>query len=407
MKNLIKKARLSVIEIPVKALAIAVLIMLTSACASIRMEPGFSRDAAIESAILSQTVDAFPEIKLLELDQEIIDYLSAHIRLSDHTSQKIEKLQELLFNENYLNIQYVDSANYSAVETFRARQANCLSLVNLFIAMARHVGLDAQYQTVQIRPRWDLRGELLILSEHINATGRVNHGARYIVDFTPELSLQQRTASVVSDTRARALYFNNLGVEKLIVREYDEALAYLKNALWIDPELAIAWNNAGAVYNRLAMTELAEYSYQRSFDIDKSSSTSINNLAKFYYAQQDFEKADLYNQAIRRFNNKNPYYHFLLGNLAYSDGNFDRARRHYYAAIKRKDIEPDFYFAMSQAYQQLGMQDQAQQMLARAAYILELSDEAYRPSQEKLRIIQGNTIFRSSNAGFSIFPNGL
>jgi len=407
MKNLIRETRLSAVSSPAKGLTIAILVMLTSACASIRMEAGFSRDAAIESQILSQTADAFPEVNLLELDQEIKDYLAAHIRPSDHSSQKIETLRALLFNEEYLNIQYQDSANYSAIETFKARQANCLSLVNLFVAMARHVGLEAQYQTVHIRPRWDLRGELLVLSEHINATGRVTHSSRYIVDFTPELSLQQRTASVVSDSRARALYFNNLGVEKLIVREYDEALAYFKNALWIDPELAIGWNNIGAAFNRLAMSNLAEYSYQRSFNIDESSSTSINNLAKLYYARQDYEKADLYTQAIQRFNNRNPYYHFLLGNLAYSDGNFDRARRHYYAAIKRKEIEPDFYFAMSQTYQQLGMQDQAQQMLARAAYMLELSDEAYRPSQENLRIIQENTIFRSSNAGFSIFPNGL
>ena len=406
MKNLIRQRRLSAVALIAKGVGIAILIIFTSACAAIRMEAGFSRDAAIESEILSQTADAFPDVDLLELNQEIKDYLAANIHPLDHVSQKIKKLRELLFNEEYLNIQYEDSANYSAIETFKARQANCLSLVNLFIAMARHVGLDAQYQTVQIRPRWDLRGNLLVLSEHINATGRVTHSSRYIVDFTPELSLQQRTASVVSDSHARALYFNNLGVEKLIVREYDEALAYFKNALWIEPELAIAWNNAGAVYNRLALTELAEYSYQRSFNIDKSSSTSINNLAKLYYAQQDYEKADIYNQAIQRFNNKNPYYHFLLGNLAYSDGNFDRARRHYYAAIKRKEIEPDFYFAMSQTYQQLGMLDQAQQMLGRAAYMLELSDEAYRPSQEKLRIIQENTIFRSSNAGFSIFPNG-
>jgi tetratricopeptide (TPR) repeat protein len=406
MNRQISKLQISRVLATAKTL-IVVLIFLTSACTSIRMEQEFTKDAAIESLIINQTSDAFPEIDLLELDQEIKDYLAVHIRPTAQSWQKIEILRELLFDEQYLNIQYQDSANFSAIETFRARQANCLSLVNLFVAMARHVGVDARYQTVQIRPRWDLRGELLILSEHINATGRVTHSSHYIVDFTPELSLQQRTASIVSDARARALYFNNLGVEKLIVRDYDHALAYFRNALWIDPELAIAWNNAGAVFNRKGMTDLAEYSYQRSFNIDRSSSTSINNLARLYYAQQDYEKAEIYNKAIQRFNQKNPYYHFLLGNLAYSDGNFDRARRHYNAAIKRKDIEPDFYYALSQTYQQLGMLDQAQQMLARAAYMLELSDEAYRPSKDKLRIIQENTIFRASSAGFSIFTDAL
>ncbi len=138
----------------------------------------------------------------------------------------------------------------------------------------------------------------------------------------------------------------------------------------------------------MAETELAEYSYQRSFDIDQSSPTAINNLAKFYYAQEDFEKAAAYERAIRRFNNRNPYYHFMLGNVAYSEGSFDQALRHYTAALRRKELEPDFYYAMSQAYQALGEESQAEHMLNMAAYTLSISDQVYRPSQDKLRLLR-------------------
>ncbi len=389
-----------------KVLLLLVLSLTVSACSVIYVEPDFDRDESIEQSIINQTTDSFPEIDLLALDQEMIDYLTMHIDPQARNQTKVEKLRELLFNEEHLNIQYRDSANYSAIDTFRTREANCLSLVNLYVAMARHVGIDANYHTVQIRPRWDRRGELLVISEHINATGRLTQNTRYVVDFTPELSLQQLTAAVISDAAARALYFNNLGVEKLIQQSYDEAVVYFQNALWINPQLAIAWNNLGATFNRLGKKELAEYSYQRSFDIDNSNATAINNLAKFYFNHGDTEKAEIYTKAIQRFNNRNPYYHFLLGNVAYSEGSFDQARRHYRNAIRRKDAEPDFYLAMGLTYRQMGMENQAQEMLAMAVYMEQQADVIYQPSNEKLRVIDtSNSIFRRSSSGFTIQTN--
>src|SRR5690606_37483024 len=112
-------------------------------------------------------------------------------------------------------------ANLTASQTFAERRANCLSLVNLYIGMARHLGLNAQYQTIQIRPVWNRKGELLVLSEHINALGRLGPTNQYIVDFTPGVRLQQQTAKVITDQQATALYFNNLAVEHLIEGELE------------------------------------------------------------------------------------------------------------------------------------------------------------------------------------------
>ena len=75
--------------------------------------------------------------------------------------------------------------------------------MNLYIAMARYAGIDAAFQTVAVRPEWDKRGELLILSRHINASGSLGYKRKYIVDFTPEIQLQQLTAEIVSDLHAR------------------------------------------------------------------------------------------------------------------------------------------------------------------------------------------------------------
>jgi Flp pilus assembly protein TadD len=378
---------------------------LISSCSGIRMSEEFDRDDAIEQQILTQQEDLFPETDLLALTPEMQSYLAQHIPAGLGALDKLSILRSLLFEEQHLNIQYDDTANLTAAGVFAERRANCLSFVHLYIAMARHVGLEARFHTVRIRPRWDMRGELMVLSEHINATGRVGAGSRYIVDFTPELSFQQLTSSIVSDARARALYFNNLGVEQLIAQDSAAALAYFRNALWLDPTLAIAWNNIGAAFNREGQHELAEYSFKRAFDEDRSSTAPINNLARFYYAQQDEDRAQVYERAIRRSNNRNPYYHYLLGNLAYGEGEFDQARRHYSEAIRRNESEADFFLALGLTYMQLGREPQARQMLVRADALIAGADALYRPSHERVRVIPERTILRAGDPGFILYSN--
>ena len=133
-----------------------------------------------------------------------------------------------------------------------------------------------------VRPEWDKRGELLILSRHINASGSLGYKRKYIVDFTPEIQLQQLTAKPVSDLHARALFFNNLGAEALVSEDLEAAFEYFKNALFLKPDLAIAWNNIGAAFNRVGDSELAEYSYHMAFWHENDNATAVNNLAKHY-----------------------------------------------------------------------------------------------------------------------------
>ncbi len=86
------------------------------------------------------------------------------------------------------------------MRVFRAREGNCLLVMNLFVAMARHVGVDANFQTVRVRPSWDRRGDLLVISQHINATGRLGVQRRFVVDFTLKLlcSNSRQISSAIS-----------------------------------------------------------------------------------------------------------------------------------------------------------------------------------------------------------------
>jgi len=279
-------------------------------------------------------------------------------------------------------------------------------VMNLYVAMARYVGLDANFQTVAVQPAWDIRGGLLVLSQHINATGRFNVRRRYVVDFTPEIGLQKLTASIIDDQEARALYFNNLGVEALIKHDFDQALIYFKNALFLDIELSIVWNNIGATYNRLGNREFSEYSYQVAFQKDNTNATAINNLTKFYYDSGKVELARKYEQATKQFNNRNPYFHFARGNLAYNRNNLNAARISYRKAIRLDSLEPDFYSALAQVYSELGDVARAKRTAESAEKIIAQNADIYQPSSQKVRIIDSGTILRSSSPGLSIILDG-
>lgn len=381
---------------------VLVLASLLTGCSVVRLELPFSSDDSLEAQILTQREDAFPELDALALNQEIIAYLDTHVTDRSSDYRIVDRLQQLLFTENYLNLQYDDQRTRTAVQTFVDRRGNCLSVVSLYIAMARHLGVNAQYQTVRVRPSWDRRGEHLVLSQHINAIGRLDQNTQYVVDFTPEITLQQLTASRVSDAQGRALYFNNLGVEALIANELELAVAYFRNALWIDAGQSIVWNNLGSTYSRMGNRSLAAYAYRKSFSLDRTNATAINNLVKFHTAEGDLETAQRYARAIERFNESNPYFHYNLGNEAYAQGSFELARTHYERAIRHKDSEPDFYLALGKTWGMLGDVEQSAIQVARARLAVQNSNQLYLPSRDKVRVLDERSILRSSSAGFSV-----
>lgn len=372
-----------------------------SACQFAGLSPGFREDVELESRILGTNLQV-PDIDLLALDQSVIDYLDANIEPGLGGWALVERLQTLLFTPEFLDIQYDDRANFTASEAFEARRANCLSLVNLYIGMARHLGLDVRYQTVQIRPMWNRRGELLILSEHINALGRMGPSTQYIVDFTPEVRLQQQTAEVITDEQAKALYFNNLAVELLVEGQPQQALELFRVALALDASLAMAWNNIGSALGRLDQPQLAEYSFLKASLLDRSNASAVNNLARYYAEIGETAKSQRYRRAVQSYNNRNPYYHYMLGNLAFEEKSFEAAREHFKEAIRRNDLEPDFYLALGMTFRELGDEKAYDDLSMMSVAIRELGDQTYRASQNRLRRLESRSILRSTSAGLTI-----
>ena len=378
-------------------------LLLLAGCTVIDLDPDYVLDPALYAQVIDQASDNYPEIDPLFLDDEIKQWLHERMEIRGRGDEYlVSTLQDLLYGEEYLNIQYSDAKTHTAAEVFHAREGNCLSVMNLYIAMARYVGVDANFQTVEVQPSWDRRGDLLVVSQHINATGRLSARNYYVVDFTPEISLQSMTESIVSDAVARSLYFNNLGVEALVAGDTGQALAYIKNALFIDSSNSFAWNNLGTAYRRLGNEELAEFSYHFSFNLDNTNATAVNNLVKLFRAQGDEERARRYESVIDRFNRRNPHFQYARGKRAYEQGNFNTARLYFQRAIRLKPYEPSFHTGLAMAYVQLGELNLAQDAREEAQSVLAVNSEIYRPSDRRLRIFDQNSILNSSSPGLTI-----
>ena len=366
----------------------AVLVLMLTRCASIDLESEFLHDNELQARVLDRTSDAFADIDPLFLSDELKGQLDSFIGYVRDDRKRVELLQNFLYDEAHLGITYSAEKTHTAMELYNARSGNCLSAMNLYVAMARHLGIEARFQRVDVQPSWDKRGGLLVLSQHINATGRFDQTIRYVADFTPEIALQQLTSKVISDTQARALYFNNLGVEALVAHNYEVAIAYFKNALFLDPGNAIAWNNVGAAFNRVGDRVLAQYSYQSAFELDGTSATAIANLAKFYHAEGDTRRARAYELAIERFNAMNPYYHYAQGHVAYGEGDLGLARKAFERALELKEEEPDFYVALRRIYFEQGDLVAARKLSREAEELVLLNEEIYRPSDSRLRVLE-------------------
>ncbi len=363
----------------------------------------FEGDRVLLAIVMEQKVDRYPEVDPLQINQEIRVLVDKAVQDEDENEGRLRKLLLLLYGSDGLALRYAPEVTHTAIESFAARQGNCLSVMNLFVAMARYAGIEANFQTVKVRPNWDRRGNLVVLSQHINATGRFGPHRRYVSDFTPEVSLQQFTSTTLTDVQARSLYFTNIGVEALIEGNSEEALDFLKNALFLDPDSSVAWNNIGAIYSDLGNSELTEFSYKMSVLKDSNSMSAIGNLAKFYRKNGQLARAKQYDRAIERFNETNPYFFYSQGSAALSDDDFVLAEELFLKAVSLMRFEPVFYQALSRLYAAKGENERSTDMILIAKNITSQNSQVYEPSSNKMRIIDNSfSILRDSASGISI-----
>ncbi|WP_289152757.1 tetratricopeptide repeat protein [Porticoccus sp. W117] len=307
-----------------------------------------------------------PEEDILAVSDDMHDFLDNYVERHGNKAHRLRTLMNALHSNGLLNLEYTSNKTLTASDTFQQKAGNCLAFTNLFVALAREVGLKAIYQQVDVPPSWRRGGDFVVLNQHINVLVKNPHDPDYMVDFNlPDYSGNYDTEPV-SDKTAFAQYYSNRAVEHLESGEYREAFTYLKKALLTDSRQAAIWINLGALYSRQGHYDYAEAAYLYALKADSRDRTAHNNLSKLYLSQGRIELSKAHAGKARYYRDANPYYYFWLARQAYTDQKYKQSLEHLSKAITKKDDEHLFYYLKGLNHYQLGDKQQAKRDFAKA-----------------------------------------
>lgn len=285
----------------------------------------------------------------------------------------------------------------TAAETFATRRGNCMAFTNMFVAMARYLGIDARYQEVDVPPTWSMNGDSFLYSQHINVhidlkSGRYREVDFNIYDFDHELE-----SRIISDERARAHYFNNIGAEKMLAGETGSSFAYFRQSIREDGSYAPAWINMGILHRREQLPVHAEAAFLRALEIKPpeqkamSSMTldvgwmpsrtadtefiAMSNLANLYVEQGQAELAETYFDKVHAHRMKNPYYRYQMASLAFEEGDYGAAIEDLKYAVRRHKNEDEFYYLLSLSYLMEGDRKAAREWMKKAETVAQENSE--------------------------------
>ncbi len=284
---------------------------------------------------------------IVAITPEITNYFDQYFYVGVDKKQGARSLRNLLLNPAFLGIEYARSDNFTASEVFDFRSANCISFSNLYIALARHYGMEADYQLIERYPQWARDGNLIFMDIHVNASVKLGHSKRYLVDISqPDVTDQTQEkgkSTLIDDEVASALFYSNLSVRAFAKGDIAKAYKMIVWSLHLASDRAMFWSNLGPIYRANSQWKDAETVYLMALQLDPRSYSAMNNLAVLYREMGRRDDYENYLAKTLSLRQKNPYFYFYLAHVSKKEGDYLQAIKHLRKAIKLKDDAQEFY----------------------------------------------------------------
>jgi tetratricopeptide (TPR) repeat protein len=315
-----------------------------------------------------------------ELNDAVRKYLHDRLRPAPEERRKVAQIQELIFSQ--LRLQYSLLPTRNAVETYRSRQGNCLSFVNLFVGVGREQGLNPFYVEVEDLQKWDRREGLVVSQGHIVA-GLFIGGKLSTFDFLPYRPKSYRNFKQIDDLTAAAHYYNNLGAEALLAGNLEKATELTEIAAHIAPEFDKALNNLGVCYARKGLSDRALEVYQQGLAIDPENTLILSNVARLYQQQGKLAEARGLFAKIEGSNTTNPFFYLYESELSLAEGNNQKALDYATQALRLDSELPEVHLGFVKVYMASGDLEKARYHLGRALKL----DATHREALEFARLL--------------------
>jgi Tfp pilus assembly protein PilF len=247
-----------------------------------------------------------------------------------------------------------------AAATFEARTGNCLSLVILTSAFARHFRIPVHYQAVQGRDTWSRAGGIAFYSGHVNLRLGQRDGAaadaRSIAGLTVDyIGESNRYANhPVTERTLVAMYANNRAAEALLEGDLDAAYAWVRTAVASDPAYLAPVNTLAVVYLRRGLLDEAEHALQHALRLEPANANAMMNLVLTLVRDGRHNEAARWRRRLAALSPYPPFYFLDEGLAALQRGEVEQARDLLRRELERMPYNEEVHFAIARADLRLG-----------------------------------------------------
>lgn len=312
-----------------------------------------------------------PDVDIVGVTEEMRQFIADEVGSARVPTTKFRRMFRGLTQQGYFNGTYIADSTRTAAQTFKQKSGNCLSYTSLFIALAREAGMDASFQVVSVPSSWDADSGYLIRYTHVNVVLRgfaydTKYGSDFSVDFNDVLPDPDYPRRPISDVEATSLFYANVSVQNMRAGDMRPAFVYLKKAIELSPGNADHWINLGAFYAKQDSNDAAVASYNVALSLDRGHRGAISGLGRTHQQLGNLEEAELYNSQVRRYRERNPYFHFAIAQSEYEQGRYQAALAAINTAIDLKFRTGRFHFLKGLTEYKLGDLEKAQVSFDRA-----------------------------------------
>jgi tetratricopeptide (TPR) repeat protein len=288
---------------------------------------------------------------------------------------KVKQVIDFIFDD--LNLRYELAPTRDATETYRTQHGNCLSFVNLFVGLAREVGLNPFYVEVEDYQTWNHREGMVVSQGHI-VGGMYLEGELKTYDFLPYKPKAYRQFKPIDDLTAVAHFYNNLGAEALLAGDLPRAVQLLSVANQVAPRFEKSLNNLGVCRARGGDLEGALALYRKGLEVAPGNTMILTNMSRVYQQQGRSEEAMKLLAEVEDANTSNPFFFVYMGDMALSRGDNQKALDYMVKALRLDSEVPEVHVGLMKVYLAMGDVEKARHYLERALKLDATDREALR-----------------------------
>ncbi len=340
--------------------------LLVAGCAQRPLAPAAAPQLLNDSlfAAPAQRVD---KDAIFALSDPMLAYVKAEFGQLRAREDPRKSLLEAL-NKRSLKLSYDAGMTRNAAQAFEARAGNCLSLVLMTAAFAKHLKLPYSYMSVQADTLYSRSADLLLASGHVNLVlERLNHQSPFhpakhtelIVDFLPPGELRGQSSRSIAEGTIVAMYLNNRAAEHLAAGQLDEAYHWAREAVLQDDGFAAAINTLAVIYLRRQHLPQAETALRHLLSLEPDNIAAWNNLALLLQRSGRDAEAQIAQARLHDLQPVPPLHEFDLGRQALHAGDLQAARSHFARELRRQPFHPEVHFWAAVTLLRLGERDKA------------------------------------------------